>query len=100
MDEKVKKYIKYVIILKSEKTLNPEIIKEHISYLKSLDEKGIFVSGGPFADKEKGGMIIIKADNFKEANIIAKNDPFIENGYDTFIIREWLSACKENNFLL
>ncbi len=99
MSEKNKEYIRFVILLANVKPFTPEIIKEHVAYLKTLDEKGIFVSGGPFIDY-KGGMVIVKAANIEEARVIAENDPFIKNGYETFEIRTWLSACKENNYLL
>ncbi len=99
MSEKNKEYIRFVILLTNVKPFTPEIIAKHVAYLKTLDEKGIFVAGGPFIDY-KGGMVIVKAADIEEARAIAENDPFVKNGYDTYELRTWLSACRENNYLL
>ena len=93
-------FIRYVIFLKliNGKELTKNVIRKHILYLKELDEKGQLVLAGPFLDY-KGGMIIIKAKSFSEAEGIAKNDPFVKETFETFELRKWQLSCEENNHL-
>lgn len=61
--------------------------EDHIDYLKEVAVERFFIGGG--FEKEKGGMIIFKANNLAEAEEIAKNDPIIKRGLYTYKIYEW-----------
>ena len=93
------KFIRYAIILKKIKDFTPEIINEHVAHIRTLDEKGVLEICGPFLD-HPGGMVVIKASSIEEAKEIAESDPFIKNGFESFEIRTWLTACKDNNYLI
>ncbi|HOT75722.1 MAG TPA: YciI family protein [Candidatus Wallbacteria bacterium] len=99
VNEKNKKYLRFVLLLKNVKKLNPELINEHVAYMKSLNEKGVLELCGPFVDDWQGGMVIVKAANIEEAKKIAESDPFIKKGFDTYEVRQWLMGSKENDFL-
>jgi len=99
VNEKTQKYLRFVLLLKNVKKLNPELINEHVAYMKSLNEKGVLELCGPFVDDQQGGMVVVKAANMEEAKKIAESDPFIKKGFDTYEIRQWLIGSKENDFL-
>lgn len=92
-------FIRYAIILKKLKDFTPDIINEHVEHLRSLDEKGLLILCGPFID-HPGGMLVIKASSIEDAKKIAESDPFVKNGFESYEVRTWLTACKENNYLL
>ncbi len=93
------KFIRYAIVLKKLKDFTPEIINEHVAHLRSLDEKEILEICGPFLD-HPGGMVVIKTTSIEDAKNIAETDPFVKNGFESYEIRTWLMACKDNNYLL
>jgi uncharacterized protein len=92
---------KYVIILTMNqgRSFTEELIKEHVAFLRDLDQKGKLELCGPFTDYA-GGMIVVRADSYEEAVKIAKSDPFISSGTESFEVRTWQLANKENNYLL
>lgn len=61
--------------------------EEHINYLKEVAKERYFIGGG--FENEKGGMVIFKANDIKEAKKIAENDPIIKKGLYTCKIYEW-----------
>ena len=89
----------YMYLMKNQKPINKDIIKNHVEYLKELKSQGKLVLCGPFTDYP-GGMVIISADNLEEAKKIAKLDPFIVSECKTFEIRTLELANEENNYLL
>ena len=92
---------RYVILLSKlpDKSDTLEIIREHVAYIRSLDDRGILVLAGPFLDY-RGGMVIIKAASLDEADGIALTDPFVIHGVRNFEIRTWQLSTRENNYLL
>jgi uncharacterized protein YciI len=76
----------------------PELVKGHIAHLRRLDEQGRLVMCGPFKDY-KGGMVVVKAESLDAARQIAESDPFIKEGFETYELRTWELACRENGFL-
>lgn len=60
---------------------------DHIDYLEKIAAERFFIGGG--FENKKGGMIIFKAKNLKEAKKIAKKDPLIKKALYTYKIYEW-----------
>ena len=89
---------RYVILINRKRDYNPAIIKDHVEHLKKLEKSGILVLAGPFTDYA-GGIVIIKADSFDEAQQIAESDPFISKGYSSYELRTLELSNKENNHL-
>jgi len=75
-----------------------QLVRAHVKHLKRLDENGQLVLCGPFSDYN-GGMVIIKTISYEEAMEIAKSDPFVVSGVESFELRTWQLSCKENNHL-
>ena len=94
------KYRRYVIFLNKIKGIetSESLIREHVRFLRKIDEKGKLDLCGPFLDHE-GGMLIVKVDSFVEAQNLAKSDPFVSSGARSFEIRTWELSCEENNHL-
>jgi uncharacterized protein len=89
----------FVYLMKNEKPLNEEVVRKHVDHLKHLHEIGKLILCGPFTDYP-GGMVILSAQDLKEAAEIAKSDPFIAFGYKSFEIRTLELANEENHYLL
>ena len=89
----------YVYLMKNEKPLNADLVREHVEYLKLLKEQGKLVLCGPFTDYP-GGMVVFQADNLEEAAGIANSDPFVASGCKSFELRTLEPANEENNYLL
>jgi uncharacterized protein YciI len=70
--------------------------EDHLEYLKGVAAERYFVGGG-FANA-KGGMILFKAKDLEEAEMIAQKDPIIERGLFRVELYEWdLLILSENN---
>jgi len=91
----------YVITMKMKegKKFDPAVIQRHVEHLRSLDDNGRLVVCGPFKDG-KGGMLVIRAQSQEEAEGMAKQDPFIAEGYEDYEVRELVAANRNNNYLL
>jgi uncharacterized protein YciI len=83
----------------SDKPQGKEILKRHIDHLKALRKKGILFMCGPFKDAGKA-MQILEANNYKEADLYARQDPLTVEGYFSgYALYEWTEANEENNYL-
>ncbi|MBI2519505.1 MAG: hypothetical protein HYV97_03785 [Bdellovibrio sp.] len=92
-------FTRYVILLtRTKMPFSEPLIRQHVKYLRELELQGQLVLCGPFKDYS-GGMVIIKAASLDEAHEIARHDPFVLEGAETFEIRTWLLSCEENNHL-
>ncbi|WP_442598632.1 YciI family protein [Neobacillus sp. D3-1R] len=86
-------------------TMNPgrsfseELVHKHVAFLKELDDNGQLVLCGPFTDYD-GGMIVIRAESFDEAEKMAQSDPFVSSMTESYKIRTWKMANRDNNYLL
>ncbi|HHV08915.1 MAG TPA: hypothetical protein GXX75_01365 [Clostridiales bacterium] len=85
--------------MENKKELNMGVIQRHVEHLKRLDAAGKLVLCGPFSDYG-GGMVILNALSFDEANKISQSDPYILEGYKTYQLRSLEVANKENGYLL
>lgn len=63
-------------------------LPDHFAYLQRLDETGVLVLSGPFADRT-GGMIVVRAESFAAARAIAERDPLVARGVDEYDLHEW-----------
>lgn len=93
-------YIHYVYLLTKNSNIDftEELIRAHVHYLKELDQRGQLVLCGPFTDYP-GGMVVIRADSYKDAKQIAENDPFISSGAESYELRTLEASCEQNNHL-
>lgn len=100
MTQQTDQYVRYVILLSMNegKSLHEQLIREHVAYLRDLDEKGQLVLCGPFSNY-RGGMVIIQASSWEEAAEIAERDPFVSSGAESFELRIWNLSCEDNNHL-
>ncbi|ODS30750.1 MAG: YciI-like protein [Candidatus Scalindua rubra] len=100
MNRKKDEFIRYVVLLSHipGKSMSEKLVRDHVSHLKMLDEKGQLVLCGPFSDFE-GGMVVIKAASYDEAKDIAENDPFVKEGVENYELRTLELSCKENNHM-
>lgn len=85
--------------MENKKQLNLDVIQRHVEHLKELDDAGKLILCGPFSDYS-GGMVILNALSFDEANQISQSDPYVLEGYKTYQLRTLEVADKENGYLL
>jgi uncharacterized protein YciI len=67
----------------------------HLERQIELEKAGILFMAGPFWERgtegtADGGMILVRANSFEEADEIAKGDPFHKAGLRTYTIRRWM----------
>ncbi|MFD2442845.1 YciI family protein [Bacillus sp. CGMCC 1.16607] len=94
-------HTRYVILLtmNSGRELSEELIKEHVAFLRNLEQNHQLELCGPFTDY-RGGMVIIRAASYEEAKRIAESDPFVSSGTESYELRTWQLSNEENNHLL
>lgn len=89
----------YVIMLQSTGLkLTKPLILRHIDHLRRLDDKGLYLLGGPFVDSNNG-MIVVFAMNKEDANQIAASDPFVQEGARTYEVCQMELANRSNHYL-
>lgn len=71
-----------------------ENIEAHLAYQHEIEQKGIMVAAGPFADDAEEnmtgeGMIIIRANSMEEARAVADADPMHKSGARSYRLRPW-----------
>ena len=76
-----------------------DVVEAHVAHLKRLDDAGRLVLSGPFRDG-KGGMVAFRAADLAEAESTARSDPFISQGFETYMTRQLEVACRANGFLM
>jgi uncharacterized protein YciI len=79
-------YYVYILTIVVERSEYEVHLPAHREYLRQLDADGALVLSGPFTDR-RGGMILIRAES--EARAIAEADPLVEQGVDTYELRQW-----------
>jgi hypothetical protein len=62
-----------------------ENITEHLAYQRMLEDTGVMFAGGPMGDRggktwSGSGMVVVRAENFAEAEKIAAVDPMHASG--------------------
>ena len=66
----------------------------HIGFMSSLEERGLMVLGGPYADSDADptgivGMAIVRAASQAEAEALAAEDPTVATGMIEPRVRPW-----------
>lgn len=64
------------------------VVPDHIAYCDGLHASGALIAGGPFRDG-LGGMLLIEAANEDTAHAIARADPFVASGVESYTVRAW-----------
>ena len=87
---------KLFVMIRSPKDLDrlEASLTDHLRWMITAEGRGQIFASGPFTGAGKrpgelGGMTIIRASSLAEAESIALQDPFIENGAFSYDIREW-----------
>ena len=69
-------------------------LKEHLLYMIALEKSGALFLSGPLFDQTGamtgGGLTIVRASSFEEAEKIATADPFVVAGYRKSSVRRWV----------
>jgi len=94
----------YIMLIERGKTynkINKAMVNKHVEHIKNLDDDGKLILCGP----TKGypgvaGMVILKAESYKEAEAICKAEPFVVEGYATYKLFTLRVGDRENNYLL
>lgn len=92
----------FLILLGDKRTaaVEQELLIKHVNYLKDLHDQGNLVTCGPLLDNQ-GAVIILRAESREHAEELIKNDPFlIEGHYQHYVLKEYLEASDDNNWLL
>jgi uncharacterized protein YciI len=67
--------------------------EEHFAYVSELERRGVLFAAGPFVDEagtsQGGGMFIVRAQSMEEAEEIARQEPYIRDGYRHFRVQAW-----------
>ena len=74
-------------------------VPDHIAYCQELHARGVLIAGGPFRDG-LGGMLLIEARDEEEAHAIARADPFVTSGVESYAVRAWEALTPVNRELL
>ena len=94
----------YVMFIERGKTynkINGEMVGKHVDFIRNLDDAGMLVLCGPFKGwPGMGGMIVLRADSYEQADEICKTEPFVAEGYATYKLRTMQPGNRENNYLL
>ena len=73
-------------------------IQEHILWVKSLLDQGIYIKSGFLVDKDQtpgaGGLLIIECDSFQDAEKIIKDDPMIKSNLVNWNLNEWINVIQ------
>lgn len=87
----------YVQLMEKLKPLDEDVIERHTTHLKRLDEAGKLVLCGPFTDYP-GGIVVMCASSYPEAEDLVRSDPFIAEGYETYSLRTLEVADASNGY--
>ncbi len=81
----------------TDQKMSKEVYNAHLKYIEKLKEKDFIMAGG--FEKENGGLIVFKADSYKKAKSLCKQDPIIKGNYYIFKLCKWnlkyISKVKE-----
>ena len=70
-------------------------IAAHLEFMRSLDDRGLMVLGGPFLDDATGthvGMAIVRAESLEAAESLAAEDDSVAAGLLRCRVRPWMAA--------
>ncbi|MDR0767273.1 MAG: hypothetical protein LBE57_02325 [Methanosarcinales archaeon] len=94
----------YVMLIERGKLynkINKEMVIKHVEHIRNLDDSGKLVLCGPLKGYPGvADMIILKTENYEEAEEICKSEPFVAEGYATYKLVTLRVGDRENNYLL
>jgi len=94
----------YVMFIERGKTynkINRAMVVKHVEYIRKLDDDGKLEFCGAFRGYPGvGGMLILKAGSYEEADALCGAEPFVTAGHATYKLYEIKAGNKENNYLL
>ena len=94
-------YIMFIERGKTYNRINKEMVIKHVEFVRNLDDNGKLELCGPFKGwPGMGGMIILRAESYEEADALCKTEPFVAEGYATYKLRALRVGNRENNYLL
>lgn len=64
-----------------------DLIKAHLIRLRKLEKAGLLLLAGPFAEGERGGMIVLRTASAEMARLLAESDPFVATGGAHYVVR-------------
>ena len=80
--------------------LKQSIIEKHIEWIEKLTKNGINIKSGFLVDELKkpgaGGLLILEAENYKDALKIIENDPMIKNKIVEWKLNEWINISSQS----
>ncbi len=87
----------YVVFLRPikpfdrESAAGAELLRQHFLYWWELEEQGKLIGAGPFdlETPQECGMAILVADSFEEAQALARNEPFQQQGMRANEVHRW-----------
>ena len=89
----------FVMLMENCRPLDSGVIGRHVEHLAMLDAAGQLVLCGPFAEG-RGGMVILTADSYPQAEALCRAAPYIAEGYKTYRLMTMQVADKDNGYLL
>lgn len=94
----------YMMLIEKSKTYNritKKVIEEHVANIRKLDDAGkLEICGVLKGYPGMAGMYILKVENREEAKKLCDSEPLVVGGYATYKLIDFLSANRENNYLL
>lgn len=94
----------FMMMLKKSKTYNKitkEVITEHVSHIRMLDDTGKLEICGVFHGYPgMAGMYILKTATREEAQALCEQEPLIAGDYASYDLISIELANRENNYLL
>lgn len=79
----------YVVTLTLPQGIVPDddLIRLHLIRLRQLEKAGLLLLAGPFAEGQRGGMVVLRTDSAETAQLLAESDPFVTSGHAQYDIR-------------
>ena len=68
------------------------LLPEHLEHQIRLEKSGIMFAADPMANPDgtpAGGLVVIRAKDFAEAEAVADCDPFHKSGLRRYTLRRW-----------
>lgn len=94
----------YMMLIEKSKTYNritKKVVEAHVANIRKLDDAGkLEICGVLKGYPGMAGMYILKVENREEAEKLCDSEPLVVGGYATYKLIDFLSANRENNYLL
>jgi len=75
--------------------IDQEGVQAHMEHYRALLDRGMLALGGPFLDRDGGGMMILEPGLDEEAvTALAAADPAVASGLLQAKVRPWLVGLK------